>query len=91
MEKTCLVRLFSWNCGQYGELNLERPSHADLSRRRLSLPELVRAIQLEYRIPSGNETWLLFLDGIHEVREAVATFLFFTRSMSRELSHGRTC
>ena len=75
--KSSLVRLFSKEYRRYAELNLEKPVHAALFRRGLSLTELVQAIQLECRLPTGNEPWLLCLDEIQEVPDAVAILRFF--------------
>lgn len=75
--KSSLVRLFSGEYRRYAELNLEKPVHADLFRSGLSLTELVQAIQLECKLPAGKEPWLLFLDEIQEVPEAVAMLRFF--------------
>ena len=75
--KSSLVRLFSGEYRRYAELNLEKPAHAALFRSGLSLTELVQAIQLECKLPSGKEPWLLFVDEIQEVPEAVAMLRFF--------------
>ncbi len=75
--KSSLVRLFSKQYRRYAELNLEKPVHAGLFRSGLSLSELVQAIQLEFKLPVGKEPWLLFLDEIQEVPEAVTMLRFF--------------
>lgn len=75
--KSCLVRMFSRNYRRYAELNLERPTHAELFRRGLSFPDLVQAIQLECAVPPGPDPMLLFLDEIQEAPEAVAALRYF--------------
>ena len=75
--KSCLVRLFARSYRRYAELNLEKPAHAALFRRGLSLGELIQAIQLECRVAEGPEPLLIFLDEIQEVPEAVAMLRFF--------------
>ncbi len=75
--KSCLVRLFAGEYPRYAELNLEKPSHAALFRRGLTLSELIQAIMLECRVPAGSSPLLLFLDEIQEVPEAVAMLRFF--------------
>ncbi len=75
--KSCLVRLFAGEYPRYAELNLEKPSHAALFRRGLTLSELIQAIMLECRVPAGSSPLLVFLDEIQEVPEAVAMLRFF--------------
>jgi predicted AAA+ superfamily ATPase len=75
--KSCLVRLFAREYPRYAELNLEKPSHAALFRRGLTLSELIQAVMLECRVPAGSSPLLLFLDEIQEVPEAVAMLRFF--------------
>jgi predicted AAA+ superfamily ATPase len=75
--KSCLVRLFAREFPRYAELNLEKPSHAALFRRGLTLPDLIQTILLECQVPAGPAPLLLFLDEIQEVPEAVALLRFF--------------
>ncbi len=75
--KSSVVRLFSRQYRRYAELNLEKTAHAALFRGGLSVTELIQAIQLECSVPAGKEPWLLFLDEIQEVPEAVAILRFF--------------
>lgn len=76
--KTSLVRAFAtMHSARFAELNLERPAHAALFRRGLSLNETIQSILLECRVPDTHEPLLLFLDEIQAVPEAVALLRFF--------------
>ncbi len=75
--KSTLVDMFSRKYRRVARLNLEKPGHADLFRRDLSLQDTVQAILLECRTPPGPDPLLLFLDEIQEVPEAVALLRYF--------------
>ncbi len=76
--KTSMVRAFAArHAGRFAELNLERPAHAEIFRRGLSLEETVQSILLECRVPPTHEPLVLFLDEIQAVPEAVALLRYF--------------
>lgn len=75
--KSCLVEMFARRYSRRAILNLERPSHAELFRKKLDLHELLQSILLECSVPPGAEPLLVFIDEIQEVPEAVAMLRFF--------------